>query len=553
MKTSTGRKIRYGGTSVAITALIIAVVIILNAIMTLLTQRFMWYGDMTPKRHFTISEQCLTLIGEEDPDNDVNSPVEMVKKFREDNKAYNAKEGLNEGDKNYRDENVMINILFPADPDVLQADPTSLYVYQSAEELRSKFPDYISVECVDSVNNPKRFQKYLDSNTETIANNSVIIECGSEYIVRIIRNFYAVNNDKTFAGAILAVTRAEKPLACYTTNHGEQFPVATGDSENVTYPFITTLENAGYRVQELDLATEEIPETCRLLITFDPKKDFISGNTGLEQSGELKKLDDYLAGNNAYMVFLDHTTGELENLEEFLAEWGLKVARKDGSPIMIKDTQNSINSSSAIIAKYEENDLMAGLAKGLSGKVIFKNAMEIEYADGYTPATQALRGDETGTKFFEMAGSYAHDTAVFPTFTSNSTAVSTVNGEELGKYVSTDPFKLMATSVKTTYEQDVYSLIEDSSYVTLCGSIDFASEEYIYSNSYDNEDFLLSAFRKFGGEPVPTGLEPIEFANYEIEQISTGAATKYTVALTVAPLAIALIAGVFVLVRRKNR
>ncbi|MBO7303082.1 MAG: Gldg family protein [Clostridia bacterium] len=561
MKTSTGRKIRYGGTSIAITALIIAVVIILNAIMTLLTKRFMWYGDMTPKRHFTITEKCLDLIGEEDPNNDANSPVEMVKKFREENKAYNAEKGLNKGDEGYRDENVMINILFPVEPDVLQADPTSLYVYQSAEELRSKFPEYISVECVNSINNPKRFQKYLDSNTEVIANNSVVIECGSEYIVRIIRNFYAVNNDepfayngeKTFAAAMLAVTRAEMPLACYTTNHGEQFPVATGDSENVTYPFITTLENAGYRVQALDLASEEIPEACRLLITFNPKKDFISGNTGLEQSGELKKLDDFLANQNSYMVFLEHTTGELENLEEFLAEWGLKVARNDGSPVMIKDTQNSINSSSAVIAKYEENDLMAGLAKGLSGKVIFENAMEIEYANGYTPATQALRGDDTGTKFFEMAGSYAHDTAVFPNFTSNSTAVSTVNGAELGKYVSTDPFKLMATAVKTTYEQELYTVIEDSAYVTLCGSVDFASEEYLYSNSFDNEDFLLSAFRKFGGEPVPTGLDYIEFANYEIEQISTGEATKYTVALTVAPLTIALIAGVFVLVRRKNR
>ena len=561
MKTSTGRKIRYGGTSIALTALIIAVVIILNAIMTLLTRRFAWYGDMTPDRHFTLSEECLELIGEEDPNNDASSPIEMIKKFREDNKKYNSDNSLVEGDKDYRDENVMINILFPVDPDVLEADPTSLYVYQSAEELRAKFPEFISVECVNSINNPKRFQKYLNSNTETIANNSVIIECGSEYVVRIVRNFYAFNKDepfayngeKTFAAAMLAVTRAEMPLACYTTNHGESFPVATGDSEYPTYPFVTTLENAGYRVQELDLANEEIPEACRLLITYNPKKDFISGNTGLEQSGELKKLDDYLAGSNSYMVFLDHTTGELENLEEFLAEWGLKVARKDGSPVMIKDTQNSINSSSAVIAKYEENDLMVGLAKGLSGKVIFKNAMEIEYANGYTPATQALRGDETETKFFEMAGSYAHDTAVFPTFTSNSTAVSTVNGAELGKYVSTDPFKLMATSVKTSYQQDLYTIVEDSAYVTLCGTTDFASEEYIYSNSFDNEDFLLSAFRKFGGEPVPTGLDYIEFANYEIEQISTGAATKYTVALTVAPLAIALIAGVFVLVRRKNR
>ena len=56
-----------------------------------------------------------------------------------------------------------------------------------------------------------------------------------------------------------------------------------------------------------------------------------------------------------------------------------------------------------------------------------------------------------------------------------------------------------------------------------------------------------------GREPVPVGLDFKEFANYEIEEISTGDATKYTVALTVAPIVITLCAGVFVLVRRKNR
>ena len=119
MKTSTGRKIRYGGTSLAMTALIIAIVIILNAIMTLLTKRFMWYGDMTPDLHFTISDECYELLGEE-TDNGLNSPIEMLKKFREQNKAENQEKGLVEGDEGYKDENVKINIPTPTN-----AAPTS--------------------------------------------------------------------------------------------------------------------------------------------------------------------------------------------------------------------------------------------------------------------------------------------------------------------------------------------------------------------------------------------------------------------------------------------
>ena len=89
IKTSTGRKIRYGGTSIALTALIIAVVIILNAIMTLLTKRFMWYGDLTPDLHFTLSQDFFDLIGKVDSEDDIDTPIEMVNKFRAENKAYN--------------------------------------------------------------------------------------------------------------------------------------------------------------------------------------------------------------------------------------------------------------------------------------------------------------------------------------------------------------------------------------------------------------------------------------------------------------------------------
>ena len=562
MKTSTSRKLRYGGTSLAITALIIAVVIIINAIMTLLTQRFMWYGDMTPDLHFTISEECFDLIGAVSDEDDINSPVEMIDKFRAENKAYNAENGLVKGDKDYRDENVMINILFPVEPDALDSDDTTLYVKENAEELRAKFPDYISTEYVNAINNPKRFERYLSSNVEKISLDSIIIECGSEFRIRTLRSFYvfdkdtpfAYNGEKAFASSILAVTRSEMPLACYTVNHGESFPVSAEVDENgnALIPFLDVLENAGYRAQPIDLSKEDIPEACRLLITFNPKQDFISGNTGLQKEGELKKLDAYLEARNAFMVFLDPTTGELENLEEFLAEWGLAVRRDGDDPIVVKDSQNSnLNNYEAVIGNYDTNDLMEGWAEDLSAKVIFEDAMAIEYARDYKINSQPLANDPSKT--FEIGGNPSYNRAVFTMFKSYETASGYAAGREVAKATASDPFKLMGVSVETHYEQEKYSVIEDSAYVVLCGSTDFASDRYLYSNSYGNEDLLLSVFQMCGREPVPVGLDFKEFANYEIEEISTGDATKYTVALTVAPLVIALCAGVFVLVRRKNR
>ena len=561
MKTSTGRKIRYGGTSLAMTALIIAIVIILNAIMTLLTKRFMWYGDMTPDLHFTISDECYELLGEE-TDNGLNSPIEMLKKFREQNKAENLDKGLVEGDEGYKDENVKVNILFPVDADALESDDATLYVKENAEELRAKFPDFITTEYVNSISNPKRFQKYLSSNSDKIGLDTIIVECGSDFRICTLRSFYifnknepyAYNGEKTFASAILAVTRAEMPLACYTVNHGESFPISAelDDEGNQQIPFLKTLEAAGYRTQPIDLSMEEIPEECRLLITFNPKDDFISSSTGLEKQGELKKLDDYLEDRNAFMVFLDHTTGELANLEEFLAEWGLEVYRKDGDPVVVKDNNKSYdNNPYAVYGDYDVNDIMQGWGENLKRNVIFEDAMAINYARDYSSTIQPLATDKTKT--FEIGGHKIYNRAVFTMFKTYESAAGYVNEENVHSSSKTEPLKLMCVSTQTYYEQEKYSLVEDSAYVVLCGSTDFASQKYLESDAVGNEDLLLTVFQMCGREPVPVGLDFKEFANYKIESISTGDATKYTVALTVAPIVIALGAGVFVLVRRKNR
>ena len=558
MKTSTGRKIRYGSTSIAIVALVLAIVIAINAIVTLLTQKFMWYGDMTPELKFTLSKECFNLIGEE-TDNDQKSPIEMLKQFRKENADYNKKNP----NATKRDENVKINILFPMEKDV--AKSTDIYIYTNAEELREEFDGYITTEYVDAFRNPKRFEKYLSSNNETIDLNSIIIECGTEFRIRTFKSFYIYNNgepyaynaEKAFASSILAVTRAEAPLACYTTNHGEEFPTTTGyQNKGTVTPFLETLENAGYRTQAIDLSKEEIPEACRLLITFDPKTDFIDGTNRLEKQGELKKLDTYLAKRQAFMVFLDPSTGELPVLEDFLDEWGLSVRRDSNKdPITVRDSANSVlNNSNAIITDYSVNDLMDGWSEDLSANVIFENAMVIEYAKDYDITYPKLASNQNKT--FPLAYNNSYKPAgrqVFSMFNTRNTAIGYTDGKDVAHSTDQNPFMLMAVSTQTYTEQELYTSVQDSAFVMLCGSTDFASPKYLQSNAFGNENLLLTVFSMTGREPVPVGLDFKEFANFKIESVSTRAATIYTVVLTLAPIFIAFSAGAIVLVRRKNR
>lgn len=559
LKTSTDRKLRYGGTSVAVTALIIAAIVIFNVVFSLLTSRFRWYIDFTPEYHFTFSEDFLDLIGERDADNGSDSPIEMLDKFRAENKAYNAENNLKEGDEGWRDENVKINILFGMEKDKIKESTyrnanydeeyNLNYVWQNADELRTKFPDYVTVEEVDAKTHPSRFQQYLSSNTDSIAADSVIIECGSEYRIRTLKSFYMFLNDepygyngeKAFAAAILAVTRAESPLACYTVNHGETI-ADTDDDGNYLYPFFTVLENAGYRYMPIDLSTQDIPEECRILITFDPKNDFLAKNDGALATDEITKIDDFLDQRKSYMVFISPETGELPQLEEFLADWGLSVRQPGEEVYRVRDNSNSLlGDSSSVVASYSDSELMSAWAEDLLDRsnppmVVFENAAAIYHSSSFTNGYNSTLGR-----------------GVYDMFNSSSSATAWVNDREVAAATAADPFRLLAVSVEKHSEQELYGTVDTSSFVMLCGSTDFMSSKYINSNAYGNGDFMLSAIGLCGREPVPVGLDFKEFANYEIESITEAQATQYTLVLTLVPVCITLCAGVFIIVRRKNR
>ena len=564
LKASTGRKLRYGGTSVAITALVIAAIIIVNVVFSLLTERFRWYADLTPDLHFTISEECFQLIAESDEADDEDSPIEMLDKFRAENKQYNADNGLSKGDEGYRDEEVKVNILFCQERDVLESDETTNYVVQNAEELRAKFPDYITTEYKSSKTNPSRFTKYLVSNTDSIAIDSVIIECGTEYRIRTLRSFfvfvkdepYGYNGEKAFASSILAVTRAESPLACYTVNHGETIMGKNSDGEYV-YSFFSVLEDAGYKYMPIDLSTQDIPEECRILITFDPKSDFLSGKDGVSAESEIDKLDAFMEDRNSFMVFISPDTGELPQLEEFLGDWGLSMRQQGEDVYRVRDSVNCLlGESGKVVSTYASNILMNAWSENLLNrstppKVVFENAASLYFSPSYS-RTEVENTDE-GLRYTIGYNPAFPDRQVFPMFTSSDSAAAWAGDREMASATKTDPFNLMMVSVETNFEQEKYGTMDDSAFVMLSGSIDFVKNDYITSNVYGNNDFLLSALHMSGREPVPVGLDFKEFANFEIESITNEEATQYTLVLTIVPVLISLCAGVFVIVRRKNR
>ncbi len=562
MKASTGKKLRYGGMSALLTALIIAVVIIVNVIFSALAQKYLWYADLTPELLYTMSDKALDIIENGDDSFDTLSPIEMVDAVRAEKL---------EADPDFDTSSLMINIIFCDDPDTLDANSAQKYVHYTALELEEKFPDYINVEYYNIIRNPSSVSRFKTNSLSQIYTTSVIIEFGTEYRIREIRSFFtfsssdddepwAYNGEKAFTSSILAVTRAESPIACVTTNHGEGFE----DAE-----FLNTLVDAGYLVRELDLAQQEIPEKCRLIVVFDPKTEFLVAD-GVSEIDEIDKLDSFLDGTNSMMVFMSPETQRLDNFEEYLEEWGIAFDRytdASGQEVsgLIKDTTQSLTTDGYTFkAEYVTTGVGGTLTEDMRSRpvaqsIIFSNAMSISYSDVYSPKHYTPDDSSTDTDDveYDYAG-YGKDgtyRSIYDVFTTSSGAKAYAGSETPSAVATeTNPLKLMTVSVENrTTQEDNYSTISEASYVVACGSVDFASSTMLQSNSYGNTDFLLTALRAIGREPVPVGLEFKPFADSTIDTVTTSEATQYTVVLAAVPALCAAVVGVVVIVRRKNR
>ena len=165
--------------------------------------------------------------------------------------------------------------------------------------------------------------------------------------------------------------------------------------------------------------------------------------------------------------------------------------------------------------------------------------------------TEQLRIDLTTERFLILDG-IAHNRQIYDLFVTSDSAKAWAGGLEIAAATKADPLKLMAVSTQqyTEQEGDGFAL-DDFAYVMLAGSTEFGSAEYL--NRYGNGDFMLSAFQLSGREPVAVGLTYKSIANYEIKSVTSADATRYMVIFTLVPVLISLCAGVFVIVRRKNR
>ena len=516
------KKFRHGSISLALTVIIIAAVILVNAIFTALSNKFLWQIDMTKDQMFTLSDEAKDLLAGMDPEKKVT-------------------------------------ITFCTEMDLMEADGTQRYPLRTAQEIEKAFGN-VEVRYVDVNTNPSAVQEAQMHTGETINSKSIILSSGKQHRVYTLQSMFTMdssgstvigyNGEQRLVSGLLAITQDEAPVACFTVNHGEQ------DNPNFA-KFRDAFYDIGYEVVLLDLRKENIPEACSLIITIDPQNDFSAEDDPYTDisADELKKLGRFLDARNSMMVFFDHGTPYHENFETFLADWGIGIARQDEAALLVKDRGESFDAEGlTTVGSYVKGGLGATLTEKLLSKsnpkpvlfpysAVMYNTYEADYVES---------GDYwKGTSNFANGASRE----TYDVFTSSSRAIAEANGEalskkeleELGLRLEADmPFSYMKLARESKQDNEGNMTY---SYVLACSSTDFAAA--MSNSGYGNHTVLTYAVSVLGRSLVSVALDCKYFTSTEITNITATEANQYTVVLTVVPAAIIFIAGIYIMVRRR--
>lgn len=276
IKVLAGKKnIRLGTYTTATTAIVIALLLVLNLCTAALPEKYTAI-DTTSSGIYSISDQTKKVVGGLEQDVTI---------------YYIIQEG--------------------------QEDETVLQLLKNYEDLS----EHIKVEHVDPVQQPGFTQEYAGSDANT--NSLVVVSEGrSRYVdyYDIYESDYTYSEDGGYAesssfngegaltSAINGVTSGVRVVSYTLEGHGES---------DLSSGLGSAIGDANMTVNSLNLLTEgEVPSDCDCLIINGPSSDI--------SKGEAEMLQEYLHDGGRLLLLTDCTSGTLSNLYGVMADYGVE-------------------------------------------------------------------------------------------------------------------------------------------------------------------------------------------------------------------------------------
>ena len=550
------RRVRYGTVNTIFTAIVIAIAIVLNSIITILSGKFNWTLDMTSEQLYTVSDELISKL------ENVSSDID-------------------------------VDIIFCCDKDEAELNFTDLesgnalsYVHATATQLANEMENVSIVYC-DPVRDYELMKKFTLSPSQPKPTESTVIiarrgedgEYGTHYRVYRAESFYTFgqsegtdryiygyNGERIFATAILSLTYDKIPTVYFTSGHGESLPYLNSDGSREVPQLIKLFVDAGFEFRAIDLkdtqftcltdgceetygsidvdwtetyffcsacekeyrvdrikCTEErqIPKTARLLIINKPcEADF-------DFETELTKIHKYMIEDKGSVMCFTSYDAELPVLYDFITQqcgvtvnYGDRVY-EDGfntsaDKLGIRGTVASNKAAQTYLSSYSDYG---------SARPIFYNSATLTIDEKF------MNSDTEG---FNDGDALRQTQPLL--VTSPNASFGGMNGR----------YNLMTV----TSMLNIHDNSRTYSYMVVCPSEGFVDNTYLSSNAYPNEDIILALTHSMTAVQTPVNLDFKQFASYDLD--ITLAESRIVMICLISILPVALCVVGFVVIRRRK-
>lgn len=459
------KKIKYNSLTTVSTALVLAVIILINVAVGLAGERFNLSLDLTEEQVFTLDAETVEYLKA------LDTPVELIVVGEE--QAYST--SVSE-----------TNAISP-----------ERYVYETLNNYARENSN-ISIHYVDPRYNPYFFKSRgisLDDGTDTAENIFLVVYCPETQRFRYVKDtifedLQYVGLERRVTSGILYTTKEDIQTVAFVKGHGES---------DYAYFQQTLIEN-GYDAKLINIQDFDtlMGYDIDILVIANPTRDY--------SVDDINKIDEWLSNNEELgkhlMVFMDLNTSSNKYLEEYLLEWGLSLGTES-----IFDTSNSYTFTNAVypLLKVQYGEATSIIAEELATGN-FNQFVQLGTARAVYAEFESKDSIQTYPMIITADTAFSRFTASTNIASSDWKNFKKQEGDTVG------PFNLSVLAQKTRYE----GTTPYSSSVYLCGSTSFI-DDYFMSNIDGNNKqtaeymiklikYLVSSTQGYDTEILPTQL-----------------------------------------------
>lgn len=319
--------LKHGTYSMAVTAVVIAIVVVLNLVVQEIPSKY---------REIDLSSQKLYTIGEQ--------TEKILKNLKKDVTLY-----------------------------YIAQDSTESSDIKNLLEKYEEGSKHITVEQKDPAVSPKFASQYTSDN---ISNNSIIVVCGDKSKVVDYSSMYETSiNYQTYSQEVTGFDGEGQLTSAINYVVSDNMPVLYNleghDESSMSETMKETIEKANIEIKSLNLLSEEaVPDDAECLFIFAPATDLTKE--------EADKIISYLENGGKALIVSNYTDKDMPNFESVLENYGVQPV--DGI-VLEGNTDNYVSQNPYYLLPNIESGEITSELSSQSRYVLVPLAQGIKKAD----------------------------------------------------------------------------------------------------------------------------------------------------------------------------